>query len=247
MVMLQAKKNPAVGRYASSAKYDLLAALGVAGFAKCALSRDLAHRLSVLLVARYDWARDALSIGHAQLAQMWSCDLRRVKRVIADLKRHGLLSVKHVGVKGRVTVYRFGVEKLAEITRPCWALLGSDYVERLGRMFPEGGGSSSESTPPSDGDRSAAPAPVDESASEPTQPVPQACPGERIKASLSRDMSRMSFRRWIEPLRFLVERQRVVVRSASPFVADYVERVFGDAILRHARRVEPDIVGLSVR
>ncbi len=72
------------GPRASVVKYDIVAAINGAGLAKAILSKDLAQRLTLLIVSRYNWLTNEISAGHMQLSALWSVDLRRVKRILAE-------------------------------------------------------------------------------------------------------------------------------------------------------------------
>jgi hypothetical protein len=249
----QVRTNPFSGRNAASAKYDLIAALNTAAFADRSIPKDLAHRLTTAIVARLNWSRNELSIGHAQLAEMWSCDVRRVKRILADLKGRGLLVVKFSGVRGRVTVYSLCIERIVEISRPYWGRLGADFEKRLKELFPECGaeGSAQEESDAAEPD----PTSLD-AADGPLEPVSScrrtigdngSCSSQQIpidhqiKQSLERDVGSAAFSQWVRPLKFNTEGRRLAVVTGSPFVASYVERTYGDRIHEIVRCLLPDI------
>jgi hypothetical protein len=234
------------GRHASVVKYDILAALGAAAFAKGALAKDLAHRLSVLIVARYNWLGNELSIGRQQLAQLWNVDERRVKRLIGDLKSCGVLSVKRPGVRGRVTVYSLDLHAIAEITRPFWSRLGPDFVARLDAHFPEG---TAEPCGESVSDAGQSPHPTTDTDdhAEPGRPETSASASvERVLKAVAKEIPPPSFRRWIAPLRPERDREKIVFRADNAFMAHYVEREFGDLLARTARRLFPDVTRVAV-
>jgi hypothetical protein len=249
----QARKNPFSGRDAASAKYDLIAALNTAAFADSGIPKDLAHRLTTAIVARLNWVRNELSVGHAQFAEMWSCDLRRVKRILQELKGRGLLSVKAPGVRGRVTVYSLCIDRIVEITRPYWRRLGADFEHRLNQLFPpydvEGApGTGSDADDPDPSSREAlvnGPEAVTSGRNTVEEPAPCSSPhattDRQIKQRLERDVGRAAFARWVQPLKLKLEGSRLTVIAQSPFVASYVERIYGDRICEVARRLRPDI------
>ncbi|MGG7567865.1 DnaA N-terminal domain-containing protein [Rhodovulum sp. DZ06] len=116
---------------AASTKYDLLAALSAQALRGGKIGERLTLRLVTLITARYNWARDELSIGRAEIARLWSVDERTVKREIGKLKQAGFLVVKRPGVRGRVTVYGLGLEALRAATQEAAVALGPDFEERL--------------------------------------------------------------------------------------------------------------------
>lgn len=117
----------------ASMKYDLLAALSAQALRGGVIGERLALRLLTLITARYNWARDELSIGRAEIARLWSVDERTVKRELGKLKANGFLVVKRPGVRGRVTVYGLGLEAIRASVQEASAALGPDFAERLGQ------------------------------------------------------------------------------------------------------------------
>jgi DNA-binding transcriptional MocR family regulator len=84
-----------------------------------------------LLTARYNWARDELSIGQREIARLWSCTERTVKREMAKLRGLGWLVVKRQGARGRVTTYGLDTAAMLTATKAIWPEIGSDFVIRL--------------------------------------------------------------------------------------------------------------------
>ena len=74
------------GRGASSRKYDILTALGAFALRGSKHEQRRMLRFMLLITARYNWRRDRLSVGQREIAMMWSCDERTVKREMARLK-----------------------------------------------------------------------------------------------------------------------------------------------------------------
>lgn len=73
------------GPEGASRKYGLLTALAVQ-----ALAGDkprLVLRLMALVTARYNWQRDELAVGQAEIARLWAVDDRTVKRDMARLQQ----------------------------------------------------------------------------------------------------------------------------------------------------------------
>ena len=120
-----------VGRNASAMKYDILSALGVFALSGDKYRQRLCLRLIVLITARYNWQRDELSIGRAEIARLWSVDERTVKREMGKLKAMGWLSVKHPGARGRVTVYGLEIGAIGSELSETNLRLGPDFVQRV--------------------------------------------------------------------------------------------------------------------
>jgi hypothetical protein len=120
-----------VGREAASRKYDILSAL-----VAFALSRDKhvqrqVLRIMALITTRYNWQRDELTIGQAEIARLWSVDERTVKREMARYRAQGWLVLKRQGARGRVSAYGMDLNRMLEETRPAWPLIGEDFIARL--------------------------------------------------------------------------------------------------------------------
>jgi len=120
-----------VGAQAAARKYDLITALGAFALAQGKPEQRLALRLITLLTARYNWVRDELSVGQREIASLWSCDERTVKREMARLRTLGWLQVRRQGARGRVTEYRLDIARMLEGTRGLWPAVGPDFVQRL--------------------------------------------------------------------------------------------------------------------
>lgn len=112
-------------------KYDLLTALAVAGLAGSPCFSTSMTRLIALVTARYNWRLDEVSIGQAELARLWSVDLRTVKREVKRLRDHGVLIVKRAGVRGRVSTYRLDHARIDAMTESTWPQVGPDFHERM--------------------------------------------------------------------------------------------------------------------
>jgi hypothetical protein len=228
------------GPQASVVKYDIIAAINGAGLAKVGLSKDLAQRLTLLIVSRYNWLKNEISTGHMQLSALWSVDIRRVKRLLAELRSLGVLAVKRAGRKGHVTVYCLDLLRIAEITRPLWNALGSDIAARLDAAFPyeRAAPGLSETTTTTDDGSTDTRCPkanvvmIGEVRQQRAEPIRQAIVGE---------FARPTYDRWIKPL--ILERQGtcLVCVAQSSFVASYVERQFGLKIERAVQQIYPDI------
>ena len=126
--MLQTKL---AGPGASARKYDVITALGAHALSLGQHDQRMVLRLITLLTARYNWARDELCIGQREIARLWSCTDRTVKREMAKLRGLGWLVVRKQGARGRVTTYGLDTEKMLMATKAIWPEIGSDFVVRL--------------------------------------------------------------------------------------------------------------------
>jgi hypothetical protein len=121
-----------VGRGAAARKYDLLTAMGAFALSQGKGPQRLVLRLMTLVTARYNWARGELAVGQREIARLWNCDERTVKREMAKLRAMGWLVVTRQGARGRVGEYALGVERILEDTKPRWEAVGPDFALRMG-------------------------------------------------------------------------------------------------------------------
>lgn len=121
-----------VGRNAAARKYDLLTALGVHACHGDKHLQRLVLRLITLIVARYNWQTDEISIGQREIARLWSVDERTVKRDMARLRGLGWLVQRRAAVRGRVAVHGLDIGAILAATRPDWPAVGPDFVDRMG-------------------------------------------------------------------------------------------------------------------
>jgi len=121
-----------VGRQAAARKYDLLTAMGAFALSNGKAPQRLVLRLMTLITARYNWARDELAVGQREIARLWDCDERTVKREMAKLRGMGWLEVRRQGARGRVTEYALGIERILEDTKGRWEAVGPDFALRMG-------------------------------------------------------------------------------------------------------------------
>jgi len=119
------------GRGAASRKYDILTALGTKALRGSQHEQRRVLRFMTLITARYNWQRDRLCVGQREIARMWSCDERTVKREMARLKALGWLVVLRQGARGRVTEYALSIETVLQDTRDVWKDVGPDFEHRL--------------------------------------------------------------------------------------------------------------------
>ena len=120
-----------VGRNAAALKYDLLSAMGVHACAGDKFRQRLILRLMTLIVARYNWIADEISVGQREMAALWGIDERSVKRELARLREMGWLVVKRPAARGRVAVHGLDLATILETTRPDWERVGPDFAQRM--------------------------------------------------------------------------------------------------------------------
>ncbi len=120
-----------VGHNAAALKYDILSALGVHALSGDKHRQRLVLRMMALITTRYNWQRNELSIGRAEMARLWSVDERTVKREIARLRGVGWMRVKRAPARGRVTVYELDLKQILLDTRAVWPVIGPDFEARM--------------------------------------------------------------------------------------------------------------------
>jgi hypothetical protein len=120
-----------VGREAASRKYDILSALMAFALSKDKHVQRQVLRIMALITTRYNWQRDELTMGQAEIARLWSVDDRTVKREMARFRAQGWLVLKRQGARGRVSAYGLDLNRMLEDTRPAWPLIGEDFIARL--------------------------------------------------------------------------------------------------------------------
>ena len=126
------------GKGAGAEKYDLLTALSVAGLSGSPTEQTSMLRLIAVLTARYNWAADELSMGHREMAALWSVDERTAKRETKRLIDAGFLALRPRGARGRVSSYRLCIERIYALSEPVWPQVGPDFTERMThRQTPE--------------------------------------------------------------------------------------------------------------
>jgi len=125
--MLQTK---IAGRGAGARKYDLISALGAHALALGKHEQRLVLRFLTLITARYNWGRNELCVGQREIARMWACNERTVKREMAKLRVLGWLVVKRQGARGRVTQYGLDIDVMMQATRGTWDAIGPDFTLR---------------------------------------------------------------------------------------------------------------------
>ena len=124
------------GPGAGAEKYDLLTALAVAGLSGSDVSQASMLRLIAMVTARYNWSMDEVSIGHRELAALWSVDERTAKRETKRLVEAGILALKTRGTRGRVSSYRLCLDRIYALSEPVWAQVGRDFHDRMAERQP---------------------------------------------------------------------------------------------------------------
>lgn len=125
------------GPQAGVLKYDLLTALAVAGLNASPGFQTSVLRLIALVTARYNWRSDELTVGQREMARLWACNERTVKREIKRLVGAGLLVCLRTGVKGRVGAYRLDRTTICRLADEYGESVGPDFVERFSTHRPE--------------------------------------------------------------------------------------------------------------
>lgn len=217
-----------VGRGAASRKYDLITALGAHALSLGKFDQRRVLRLITLITARYNWARNELTVGQREIARLWSCDERTVKRETAHLRGIGWLVVKRQGARGRVTEYQIDLDRILQDTRTNWARVGPDFEIRL-EGVDKGQGV----------DRSVVPFPASGKVGPPD--VSSGTEWVLAQAILHREDA-ASFGSWLSAL----ERDsraggRLTLRAPSRFHAAYVQTHLSDRILIASRAVDESV------
>ena len=216
------------GPGAAARKYDLITALGAHALSLGKHDQRLILRLITLLTARYNWTRDELSIGQREIARLWSCNERTVKREMAKLRALGWLVVKRQGARGRVTTFGFNSDAAMQATRAIWPEIGSDFVIRL------------EDTPT----ETVVPFPV--KGQVPAPKIDDATEWGLARAVLyAQDEGR--FGAWIQALiRANRAGGRLTLQAPSRFHAAYVQTHLADVLLRACQSVDGDVSAIEI-
>jgi DnaA N-terminal domain len=224
-------KKP-VGRYAAALKYDLITALGAHALSLGKADQRRILRLITLITARYNWARDELAVGQREIARLWSCDERTVKREMARLRGLGWLVVHRQGTRGRVTEYGLDSARILLDTKANWAAIGPDFVLRLEG---QGAESTQSSVVPFPGPVNVAPPDL---SSNSEWALAQA-------VLYSEDSA--NFDSWLRGLaRADRAGGRLTLRAPSRFHASYVQTHLAGRILAACQAVDDDISSLCV-
>ena len=221
-----------VGRSASVKKYDILSALAAMGLSQDKHAQRQVLRLMALITTRYNWQRDELTIGQAEIAKIWNCDTRTVKREMSKFRAQGWLVEKRGAARGRVAMHGLCIEKIMQDSEPVWANIGPDFVARASEKV--------------------APAPepasnvVSFSPSRVQEPVEDGSLWSAVcKAFFDEDPA--SFAAWLARLDPVGrEEDKFVISAPTRFHANYVESHFGDRLLRQMRAVDPGIRSVRI-
>lgn len=224
-----------VGREAASRKYDLLSALMAHALAGDKHRQRLVLRLMALITTRYNWQRDELTVGQAEITRLWSVDERTVKRDMARLRALGWITVKRQGARGRVSVLGLGLERILLDTRSEWGNIGPDFVARLG-------GEKARAEEQSAGDSPTVVPFPRAAAAAPRSPVWAAA-----RALLLAE-DRPSFEAWFAPLADAgIEEGQVLLLAPSRFHASYVQAHLLARLVTALRRCDPSLSGVRLR
>lgn len=126
------------GPNASVWKYDLLTALSIFALGQGATIQTSVLRLIAAVTARYDWRRDELSVGRAELTRLWQCSESTVKREMRRLRSLDLLVLIRPALRGRVAAYRLGKRAIEDLTGGCWERAGPEFTARMSGGIPSG-------------------------------------------------------------------------------------------------------------
>ena len=220
-----------VGRGAQAIKYDVLTALGAYALAQSKHEQRRVLRLMTLITARYNWARDELSVGQREIARMWSVDERTVKREMAQLRAKGWLVVRRQGARGRVTQYQMDLQKLLADTSNHWADVGPDFELRM-------------SAPDAEPDTSVIPLPVRGAVA-----PPDLSSGTEwaLAQGLLHNQDAGLYASWISALQ---RKDRaggcVTLQAPSRFHAAYVQSHLEPRLLKACQDIDPDVSEIRI-
>lgn len=215
-------------RSAAARKYDLITALGAHALSLGKTEQRRVLRLITLITARYNWRRDELAVGQREIARLWSCDERTVKRETALLRGLGWLVVKRQGARGRVTEYSINIERMLKDTSGSWASVGPDFQIRL-----EG------SDTGQGADRSVVPFPKSGSVA-----APDISSGTEwaLAQAILHNEDVATFASWLSAItRDSRAGGRLTLRAPSRFHASYVQTHLSGRILAACRAVDGDV------
>ena len=228
-----------IGREASSRKYDLLSALMAHGLAGDPQRQRLVLRLMALITARYNWQRDELTVGQAEIARLWAVDARTVKRDMARLRALGWIVVKRQGARGRVSVLGLALDRILLDTRPDWPNIGPDFVARMDTAAP----AQRDAPGQAGAGKGATVLPF----RRPSRTGPGSPPWAAACALLAAEDGPV-FEAWLAPLADAgVEAGQLVLIAPSRFHASYVRANLRERLLAALRRADPSLGGVTVR
>lgn len=219
-----------VGQQASAKKYDILSAMMVYGLSQDKQRQKLVMRLMSLITTRYNWRNDDLTMGHKDIARLWSVDPRTVKREMSKLRNLGWIKIKRQGARGRVSTYGICFEEILTISKPTWGLIGPDFEERAMQLLPAKT-QHSKVVKVSFGSSSQA-------------PLPRDGVWRDVRAAL-RAEDAPSFEAWFSRLDFIkVDQSDLVLKAPSDFVAGYIDTHLSTRLLQTAKLAYPTITSI---
>lgn len=181
-------------------KYDLLTALGSWGLAQDKSVQRQVLRLICLITARYNWADDLLQSPQSEIAQLWSVDVRTVKREMATFRERGWMVEKQRATRGRQCQLGLNIEQILRDTESHWDDAGRGLRARL--------------TPKE------APTVI---------PFPRVVQGSGRWAELAVKLAAQDlavYQAWFAALTLVSEAEELVLRAPSSFHASYVRTHF---------------------
>lgn len=213
----------AVGPKASSIKYDIISAMLAHGLSQNKQTQRRVMRLLLLVTARYNWRNNDLTIGHKEIAKLWSVDPRTVKREMALFKDLGWIKVKRQGARGRVGSYQICVDALMTLSQPTWSCVGPDFETRamalLGDVIPK-----------------PKVVQVDFGADRKNKTLPTGKWRDVCDALEARHPE--IYINWFSRLSFVAsDGDHCILRAPSRFVARYIETHFGGILMAELRQV----------
>lgn len=215
-----------VGRDAATKKYDILSSLVAHALAADKHKQRQVMRLMALITTRYNWQRDELSMGQAEIARLWSVDTRTVKREMSKLRALGWLVLKRQGARGRVSSYGLDLPRIMKDTQATWANIGPDFIVRVGGQS-EAAESNVVPFRTAQNDFS-------------DDPWGRAC-----AAFVAADPS--AYEAWIAPLMVgELEGGQMIVVAPSKFHASYVNSHLAERLTYLVRQQDPTVAGLTI-
>lgn len=211
-------------------KYDLLTALSIYALGQGATMQTTVLRLIAAITARYDWRRDELSIGRAELVRLWQCSEPTVKREVRRLRESGLLVVLRPGVRGRVAAYRLCRHTIATLTSEHWACAGADFAARM---------AGPEAIPPET-------SPDTNVVSFPKHEGRGDVPDLPLWAQVIADEDAVIYRNWFVRVSARAEGDTVVFHAPSEFIARQIETRFLRQVQDAARYQWPGLNHIRV-
>lgn len=195
------------GSNAAVLKYDVLTAISLCGLHGTAHDAVSMMRLSAIVTARYNWARDEVSMGQQDMARIWGVTARTAKREIRRWLDRDIVICTRPGVRGRVAAYRLNLRKLYALSQRHWHSVGPDYAARMETGRTE---QTAQVVRVDFGNNAAAP--------------PLMSPEWRAASEHIRKRDPQVHASWIAPLEYIGDDGRTVtLRGPSAFASRYVE------------------------